>query len=1150
MSFAKMRPTLLIMLGSQAAAFSDLTAGKTVCDAIKICQLDGSTMCPQGMEYVAPPQRTSSYTIEAEGGATYVPGELITLHLRVASPTIQGKRNAGALQCRCTGKCGPYCDCGKAATAKCTPTTTPFMESSKYIGLMMYAVRADDPTEAKVGTFEIPREASPRFALMGGEGCDGRTLVQRSALPKRFHERFWFRAPPAGTGAIVFRVLIKQGATLGGAFYWPTAPSAGTAAPPQDGVSGGDLALNEIAAPATPAVVWVRGSEGQPCDSVCALRGASCDATEFTAAASSTGLLSVISSQQLCVRPLLGSCDAFAPAMSGLRDGWCWFVDTKGCAPPAASQCAATPPGKETGLRLCPCRSTGGRRALSSDAPASLLIQETRGEEPRRQIKPLPAGHIDIGTRSTNRSASGCPFASLATTYDAGDAPVTGDFLSNDASDAADAADATHAPTLKRKLSQLQAALINRVATPMLGLALAIATAALALRARRLPRGVTAAAGLLSTLEGAAAHNWINSPRSRASKASTTAPCLQRTDPRPGVRVNPDQEFLVEWASGHPGSYHFFVVLNAADETKMAMHTETMLNDYLDNAPVGAPAYKEGVRYRKRHYGWSAKSAKGGDEPTLNNFLQEGLTPVGAGDPNYVERPAAFACSNYGSAPGTDAKTGVCTQVSDLTLYDYPEAGHADDKRASYVSPTYPWIEAVYRFKSVKPTPNKNGYPKQFDTARFFVPARAAAGQYIIQYLWRGYRDCIDVDVLAATAPVPPTSAAMYGATAADGATPTTIMVKTDHCQFPAGGYQPFTRTVAGVGACVAIPPPGTTNAAGQTRTDAQEACVARCRDALNRRCSAINIVPAEAPTATRIWGTDSTATNVPWGNGGCGTTQAAFVAAEPAGSSVCYGFTPGAEPIVGEPWTVVDDDPEDETFYSTCYRKLTSFTFADGGNPLVAGPTPPVPWRYGDYCIACGDVTTAPLTGHWKLADTCTMCSREALPPCRNETQCHLGGNDVVQPGPGVGDPSEDLVGDGDGMGGDDDAGGDALTGADGSPKPPLYAIIGAGVVLGSLLLAFLCCCCWRRRRARASKRVPPPSKELFGNVAELSAVATPAIAQRGAPPPPPEEPPLPSGWEAFADEDSGKTYYFHKESGRTQWHLPQDGEEEVSKI
>ena len=177
----------------------------------------------------------------------------------------------------------------------------------------------------------------------------------------------------------------------------------------------------------------------------------------------------------------------------------------------------------------------------------------------------------------------------------------------------------------------------------------------------------------------------------------------------------------------------------------MATHSEAMLNDYLDTAPAAATL--TGVYHRKLHYGWTAKSRAGGDEPTHNNFLARGLTKVEAADAEFVSRPEAFACANYGSVTGSWTK-GNCVEVDDLTLYNYPEAAHTDDKRAAYASPKYPHLEAVHRFKGIKPTDDKQGFPKQFDTARFSIPARGGAGGYIVQYFWRGYRDCIDVDVV------------------------------------------------------------------------------------------------------------------------------------------------------------------------------------------------------------------------------------------------------------------------------------------------------------------------------------------------------------------------------------------------------------------
>ena len=64
---------------------------------------------------------------------------------------------------------------------------------------------------------------------------------------------------------------------------------------------------------------------------------------------------------------------------------------------------------------------------------------------------------------------------------------------------------------------------------------------------------------------------------------------------------------------------------------------------------------------------------------------------------------------------------------------------HASDRRVSYQSAKYPWIESVSKFKGIKPTDDKNGFPKQFDTTRFEVPARAGVGKRCAPY------ECVNV---------------------------------------------------------------------------------------------------------------------------------------------------------------------------------------------------------------------------------------------------------------------------------------------------------------------------------------------------------------------------------------------------------------------
>ena len=404
-----MRSTLQLttyLLVAAAPLAVALSSGAKSCDAIDVCP---GGVCPDGMELVGAPIRSAHYSLETSS-TSWSAGELITLEIKVTQRQIRSMRNAGALQCECqqTGqprerRCpGPkcrrcpgnmnldpnwvgMCDCGSEVGPTCTVTTTPVMETAKYLGLLMYAVKANDPLETKVGSWEQPVEAAPPFAPMEGESCEGKALVQTGAQKKRYTERFYFRAPPAGTGAIVFRVLLKQGETLGGSFYWPVVAGGGADdPPPQAGVTGGDLELAEAAAAPQP-LEWVRGAAGLSCDEVCAAEDRGCDGGGFAGAASAQGLLEQVGDSYVCAPPLLSSCANYAPTTSAGGDGWCWFADAAACPETPAPQCNAQPPpeaGELSGLRFCPC--TVGRRRLlrlSGDAPRAPAEEEREEQE-------------------------------------------------------------------------------------------------------------------------------------------------------------------------------------------------------------------------------------------------------------------------------------------------------------------------------------------------------------------------------------------------------------------------------------------------------------------------------------------------------------------------------------------------------------------------------------------------------------------------------------------------------------------------------------------------------------------------------------------------------------------------------------------------
>ena len=253
-------PTLLSLAYSTGGGRE---RGVQSCDAIDICKYG----CPVGMTKVAPPERSATYTLRTGDGASwssdpiqYVPGELLPLYLRVVRRTIVGKGF-----CRIPVKFGGF----RETDEPCFTGN----ESAKYIGLLLYAVRTGDSSESKVGEWAIPLQEPAKFwTPPDSPGCDRRAVMHRYAEPKHYLERFVFKAPPAGTGSITFRALIKQGDTNMGAFYWPSAPSSGSSASllPSPGRSGGDLVLEELAPPPTAAPpTWsFRGEPGETCTAV------------------------------------------------------------------------------------------------------------------------------------------------------------------------------------------------------------------------------------------------------------------------------------------------------------------------------------------------------------------------------------------------------------------------------------------------------------------------------------------------------------------------------------------------------------------------------------------------------------------------------------------------------------------------------------------------------------------------------------------------------------------------------------------------------------------------------------------------------------------------------------------------------------------
>ena len=223
---------------------------------------------------------------------------------------------------------------------------------------------------------------------------------------------------------------------------------------------------------------------------------------------------------------------------------------------------------------------------------------------------------------------------------------------------------------------------------------------------------------------------------------NTVKPCNPRSELAfPHVQVNRGQEFAIEWMGGHPGSNHYFAIMRASDEYLMPQNTEEVFETYLKQAPPEAVERYRSARYHKMHLGFTEKNAPGAAS-SHSLYTAQGKVKMEPGDEHYIERPEAFYCSLYGIARGSPRSGPDCRQAADMTLYKYPDAHHERDAHAAYSNPAFPWLEAVHKFRQV------HKWAHQFDIARFDIPRNGLAhGQYVVQYLWRGYRDCIDIDV-------------------------------------------------------------------------------------------------------------------------------------------------------------------------------------------------------------------------------------------------------------------------------------------------------------------------------------------------------------------------------------------------------------------
>jgi len=283
-----------------------------------------------------------------------------------------------------------------------------------------------------------------------------------------------------------------------------------------------------------------------------------------------------------------------------------------------------------------------------------------------------------------------------------------------------------------------------------------------------------------------------------------------------------------------------------------------------------------------------------------------------------------------------------------VEVYNKTISAVAGDKRAKYTNPKVPWIISVHKFALHEDT------PAEMDMALMEIPAGYPGGQYVVQYLWNGYYDCVDVNVLDKS------STDIFGSPTTD-----VSLDRIDHCMFnmtlPNFQVQP---------GCIELKP-----------GDSPIGCIQACANhdsPVYERCHGVQISPVNLPPAAKFPGMYQAGTShLPtWGQA-CGATFPNFG----ADSSVCYPIRVGDTPIVGPPYKIVTD-PEDPVFYSTCYRKAASGWAFKDSCPKCKPPVPQTTNKFGyteqNSCITCRDMYSnlSPLvTPAWNTGAECFAC-------------------------------------------------------------------------------------------------------------------------------------------------------------------------------
>jgi len=437
------------------------------------------------------------------------------------------------------------------------------------------------------------------------------------------------------------------------------------------------------------------------------------------------------------------------------------------------------------------------------------------------------------------------------------------------------------------------------------------------------------------------AHNWVNSP-SRSSIVFPTAnpgSCGAYSG-QPHVQVIAGQMFQIEWVQGHATAPVYFGFYQMpADGNELAVLTQAS-SAVFDKYLLAAPAAQQvSPTATFRQYTRQITNSLDYTGYQTGTFMPNYYVNATKSASYYIPRDPVFV------GTFTNGTGGMGTNITTPYQLFLPDAALANDRQVWYTNPSYPWI-GVSRYYIAVPT------PEQPNVAQFAFPLGTQPGVYVANYLWSGYSDCVDIEIVAGTTPV----AHPYGLPVVmDNVTPFKFQ-KIPHCEFvdPGLGEQGYS-----------VP-------CNQIYSN-ESGCLQACNRLTLQGCAGINIVSITNRAQAKF-----NVTSIPFSSNKSDTVcpRALFPSDPSPDFKVCYGVVQAAPSTTGASYVVVND-PEDPRFESTCYVKLPP----SGLNSTAPPPPPPkLSWNFDSYCVDCGvalrnnDANFLPL---WPVLDAsqCTNC-------------------------------------------------------------------------------------------------------------------------------------------------------------------------------